>query len=200
MQVPLLALVGTLAAFCWSQERGFVEGQGPHRPAGSTAVVESLPRGLTCRRGVSQIVPNRYGRDSPEYDPAEPAIVLPYGSEERAEWKPIPQWRGEKTYHPCKKLQDDKYRQWYHFDAEGKTLGHLAKAVARTIEGLDSPLYDPARDKTPRATGRVGESGESLPRAGGCETSERHTAMPGQQDVGAYAIVTNCERVRNLRF
>ena len=24
--------------------------------------------------------------------------------------------------------QDDKYRQWYHFDAEGKTLGHLAKA------------------------------------------------------------------------
>ena len=21
------------------------------------------------------------------------------------EWRPIPQWRGEKTFHPCKKLQ-----------------------------------------------------------------------------------------------
>lgn len=160
-QVPLVALVGTLAAYCcWSQESGFVGTQGPHRPAGSTAIVDNLPRGLTCRRGISQITPNRYGRDSPEYDPAEPAIMLPYGSDKRAEWRPIPQWRGEKTFHPCKKLQDDQYRQWYHFDAEGKTLGHLAKAVAATLEGTDSPLYDPIRD------------------------------------VGAYAIVTNCERIR----
>ena len=71
-------------------------------------------------------------------DPAEPAIMLPYGSDKRAdsssdscfamwirimigvmlivrlrcmcrllaeEWRPVPQWRGEKTFHPCKKLQ-----------------------------------------------------------------------------------------------
>lgn len=25
-------------------------------------------------------------------------------------------------------LEDDEFRQWYHFDAEKKTLGHLAKA------------------------------------------------------------------------
>lgn len=150
-----LAFLAVLAAWNWSE--AFV--QSPPRPAGSV-IVEKLPRGLTCRRGLAQIIPDRYARNSPEYEPAEPAIVLPYGSRELKEWNPIPQWRGEKTYHPCKELQDDKHRQWYHFDAEKKTLGHLAKAVALVLQGKESPLYDPTRD------------------------------------VGAYAIVTNCERIR----
>lgn len=153
----ILACVVVLA-LCWNWSEAFVHSL--QRPAGSVVVAEKLPRGLTCRRGIAQIAPDRYARDSPEYEPAEPAIILPYGSSELEEWNPMPQWRGEKTYHPSKDMQDDTFRQWYHFDAEKKTLGHLAKAIALVLQGKESPLYDPIRD------------------------------------VGAYAIVTNCERVR----
>eukprot|EP00435_Cladocopium_sp_Y103_P056513 s1024_g19.t1 len=151
----ILACVAVLA-LCWNWSEAFVHSL--QRPAGSVVVAEKLPRGLTCRRGIAQIAPDRYARDSPEYEPAEPAIILPYGSNELEEWNPMPQWRGEKTYHPSKDMQDDTFRQWYHFDAEKKTLGHLAKAIALVLQGKESPLYDPIRD------------------------------------VGAYAVVTNCER------
>lgn len=104
------------------------------RPAGSVAVVEKLPRGMVCRAA--------------------------YGDSDREEWSPLPQWRGEKTYHPNADLQADENRQWYHFDAEGKVLGHLAQAIAAVLRGKDNPLYDPIRD------------------------------------VGAFVIVTNCEKVR----
>eukprot|EP00930_Biecheleria_cincta_P087670 TRINITY_DN76904_c0_g1_i1.p1 TRINITY_DN76904_c0_g1~~TRINITY_DN76904_c0_g1_i1.p1 ORF type:complete len:406 (+),score=56.72 TRINITY_DN76904_c0_g1_i1:49-1218(+) len=91
--------------------------------------------------------------------PAQPAKILPYGSRKREEWNPITQWEGEKIYHPVK-LQDDKYRQWYHFNADGKSLNKLAVAISYVLRGKLSVLYDP-----------------------GC-------------DVGAFAVVTNCERVR----
>lgn len=110
--------------------------------------------------GATMRKPKAYGKNSKEWEDAVPAVILPYGSKEREEWDPIPQWRGEKTYHPSKDLQSDDLRQWYHFNAEGKTLGHLAQAIATTLRGKWNPLYDPTRD------------------------------------VGAYAIVTNCERVR----
>lgn len=108
---------------------------GPTRFAGHFVEVDELPRGAVCRAA--------YGDQS-----------------ERPEWDPLPQWRGEKSYHPTRELQADENRQWYHFDAEGKSLGHLAQAIALTMRGKDSPLYDPIRD------------------------------------VGAFVVVTNCEKVR----
>lgn len=110
--------------------------------------------------GATMRKPSVFGKRSNEWADAVPAEILPYGSRQREDWDPIPQWRGEKTYHPSKDLQNDELRQWYHFNAEGKTLGHLAQAIATTLRGKWNPLYDPTRD------------------------------------VGAYAIVTNCERVR----
>jgi len=96
-----------------------------------------------------------------EFDePAEPAKILPYGSEERKAWNPIMSWRGEKVYHPSLELQDDKYRQWYHFNADGKCLQSLAVAIYGALYGKFSTIFDP------------------------------------KYDVGAFAIVTNCERVR----
>ena len=80
-QAILVALVALLAAL-WSSV-SFVEPLT--RPAGSVVTAETLPRGLTCRRGVAQIHPDRYARDSPEYEPAEPAIILPYGSSDLKE-------------------------------------------------------------------------------------------------------------------
>eukprot|EP00931_Biecheleriopsis_adriatica_P032858 TRINITY_DN1911_c0_g1_i4.p1 TRINITY_DN1911_c0_g1~~TRINITY_DN1911_c0_g1_i4.p1 ORF type:complete len:434 (-),score=106.64 TRINITY_DN1911_c0_g1_i4:89-1342(-) len=158
-----LAAAALVAVWSWGGEGdAFVQGIGPERPAGSTVVVEKLPRGLTCMNsGATMRKPIAYRRKrNSEWDDAKPAVILPYGSEEREEWDPIPQWRGEKTYHPSKELQNDDHRQWFHFDAEGKTLGHLAQAIATTLRGKWNPLWDPTRD------------------------------------VGAYAIVTNCERVR----
>lgn len=93
-------------------------------------------------------------------EPAEPAKILPYGSKERKAWLPIGQWQGEGMYHPSRKLMDDKYRQWYHFNADGKSLQKLAIAISYVLRGKMSVLFDP------------------------------------RKDVGAYAIVTNCERVR----
>lgn len=153
----VLACVAVLAV-CWNWNQAFVE--SPQHPAGKAVIVEKLPRGLTCRRGIAQIAPDRYSRDGPEYEPAKPAIIKPYASPDLKEWKPLPQWRGEKTYHPSYRMQEDQYRQWYHLDAEKKTLGHLAKAVALLLEGKESPLYDTIRD------------------------------------VGAFVVVTNCERIR----
>jgi len=108
------------------------------RPAGHFVVVENLPRGMTCRAAGGE-----YAMDKA-----------------REEWAPYPQWRGERSYSPSKELQADSNRQWYHFDAEGKTLGHLCQAIALTLRGKYSPLYDPTRD------------------------------------VGAFVVVTNCEKVR----
>lgn len=61
---PFQALLLALAALAifWTSE-SFVE---PQRPG-----VERLTRGLTCRRGVAQIHPDRYARDSPEYEPRQ---------------------------------------------------------------------------------------------------------------------------------
>jgi len=92
------------------------------RPAGHYVVIDELPRGMVCRAA--------YGARDPE----------------REEWNPLPQWRGEKSYHPSRELQSDDNRQWYHFDAEGKTLGHLAQAISQILRGKDNPLYDPIRD------------------------------------------------------
>lgn len=57
-----------------------------------------------------------------------------------------PLWRGEPTWQGHPAIQADELRQWYHFDAEGKTLGHLAHAVCDTVRGKTSTLYAPNRD------------------------------------------------------
>lgn len=90
------------------------------RAKANFVVVDELPRGLACHA---------------------------YPDPEKQEiWNPFPTWHGEKTYHASKELQSDEHRQWYHFDADGKTLGHLAQAIARTLRGKGNPLYDPIRD------------------------------------------------------
>lgn len=111
---------GHLADEAFANVAGIAE---PRRIAGHYVIVEpdQVPRGLVCREA--------YGEQG-----------------EREEWNPLPQWRGEKSYHPMRELQADGNRQWYHFDAEGKSLGHLAQAIALTLRGKDSPLYDPIRD------------------------------------------------------
>mmetsp|Transcript_72617 Transcript_72617/g.200362 ORF Transcript_72617/g.200362 Transcript_72617/m.200362 type:complete len:362 (-) Transcript_72617:69-1154(-) len=136
-RLAVLGAVGVAALVTWHSlgAAAFVGVPQQHRPAGHVVVVEHLPRGAVCRAA--------YGEDN-----------------DRREWNPFPQWRGEKTFHPNKALQADENRQWYHFNAEGKVLGHLAQVVAHTLRGKDSPLYDPTRD------------------------------------VGAFVVVTNCEKVR----
>ena len=37
-------------------------------------------------------------------------------------------------------------REWYHIDAEGKTLGRLAATVAELLRGKGKPSFDPAVD------------------------------------------------------
>jgi len=123
------------AAALWRGRETFTGGTLAHRPAGSVIVVDELPSGVACRA---------YGDKDPE----------------RPEWLPYEQWRGEKTWHPSKELQADKHRPWWHFDAEGKQLGPLARRISHIIRGKDNPLYDPIAD------------------------------------VGAFVIVTNCEKVR----
>lgn len=37
-------------------------------------------------------------------------------------------------------------REWYHIDAEGKTLGRLAGAIADLLRGKGKPIFSPAVD------------------------------------------------------
>lgn len=37
-------------------------------------------------------------------------------------------------------------RKWYLIDAEGKTLGHLASAIATILRGKNKPIYTPHVD------------------------------------------------------
>lgn len=132
--LALAAAAGFAAVAAWNGLEAFTGAPAQLRPAGGFTVVEKPPPGMVCRAA--------------------------YGGRQREDWNPIPQWRGEKTYHPNRELQADANRQWYHFDAEGKVLGHFAQAVAATLRGKDNPLYDPTRD------------------------------------IGAFVIVTNCEKIR----
>lgn len=131
-------LAAAAATFFGADTSGeaFAGSRTPFQLGNGHVTMEELPRGFTCRAAYGDIV------------------------HQRQEWNPLPQWRGEKSYHPNRDLQADENRQWYHFDAEGKILGRLAQAIAATLRGKDSPLYDPIRD------------------------------------VGAFVIVTNCEKVR----
>jgi len=154
----------------WSGLEVFVNGI-PDRLAGNYLIVDTLPQGLTCQCAEKPVYPQ--GRLTPptprrprktvlqEYTAGyglEPGFgVAPNGGET---WNPYQTWRGEKTYHPWGEIQADKYRQWYHFDAEGKVLGRLAQVLAFHLRGKDSPLFD-------------------------------HT-----KDIGAFVVVTNCEKVR----
>jgi len=143
----IAALAVTLAAFHGLRAFAGVT-QPRHRPAGQFVVVENLPKGMTCRAMPESSLGLWTGREN-------------YGiKDERTDWDPIPRWQGEKTYFPSRPLQADENRQWYHFDAEGKELGWIGRAIARVLIGQDNPLYAPSAD------------------------------------VGAFAVVTNCEKVR----
>eukprot|EP00929_Paragymnodinium_shiwhaense_P096091 TRINITY_DN5758_c0_g1_i3.p1 TRINITY_DN5758_c0_g1~~TRINITY_DN5758_c0_g1_i3.p1 ORF type:complete len:375 (+),score=101.13 TRINITY_DN5758_c0_g1_i3:56-1180(+) len=140
--VAVAALAAVAACQFGGQETftGLTAGGRYDRPAGHYVVMDKLPKNLVCREA---------------YD------IEKYGEKgERKTWFPKTQWRGEASYQAPRTLQADSLRQWYHFDAEGKTLGHLAQAIATTLRGKDSPLYHPA------------------------------------SDVGAFVVVTNCEKVR----
>mmetsp|Transcript_26313 Transcript_26313/g.61380 ORF Transcript_26313/g.61380 Transcript_26313/m.61380 type:complete len:356 (-) Transcript_26313:112-1179(-) len=134
-RLAALIAIGIAAFAAWRSSEAFTASVPQNRPAGHSVTVEKLPRGVVCRAAADD-----------DWIPKT--------------WNPITQWRGEKSWHPSKRMQADENRQWYHFDAEGKTLGHLSQAIAATLRGKHSPLYDP-----------VG-------------------------DVGAFVVVTNCEKVR----
>lgn len=135
--------VGVLAAVAVSShlngQEAFTGLSAGASKAGPFMISETEPRGMVCREAYGE-------REDPE--------------DGRWEWDPLVQWRGEKSFHPIRKLQADSNRQWYHFDAEGKTLGHLSQHISNTLRGKHSPLYDPIAD------------------------------------VGAFVVVTNCEKVR----
>lgn len=134
-RLALLTGLGMAAGALWRGGATFAGGALAHRPAGGVIIVDELPSGVACRA---------YGDKIPN----------------RRQWIPETSWRGEKTYKPPRTLQADELRQWWHFDAEGKTLEDLGKAIAWKLRGRDNVLY-----------------------------------FPGD-DVGGYAIVTNCEKVR----
>jgi len=120
-QAGALCAIGAAAAFAVLNGNEAFTGIRMSRPAGQFIVTDTPPEGMVCRPAYG----DRSGRE---------------------EWNPLPQWRGEKSYHANKQLQADENRQWYHFDAEGKVLGHLAQAIMNVLRGKDSPLYDPIRD------------------------------------------------------
>lgn len=81
-----------------------------------------------------------------------------------------------KTYHP--KIKEVK-RLWYHIDAEGKTLGRLAGAVADILRGKHKPIFSPSLD-----TGdfvivtnaeKIAVTGQKLTK----KTFVHHTGYPG---------------------
>lgn len=108
-----------------TSEDAFTSSRTPFRLGAGYVEMDELPQGLTCRAS--------YG-----------GIETATGN--KPKWNPIAQWRGEKSYHASRELQQDKYRQWYHFDAEGKVLGRLAQEIANVLRGKHSRLYDPIRD------------------------------------------------------
>ncbi|CAE8680418.1 unnamed protein product, partial [Polarella glacialis] len=91
-QASACALLAAVCATAWSwnvEAEAFVSGVPVDRPAGHSVIVSKLPEGMTClaaRGGEAQLIP--YGE-----------------TRERQEWDPIPQWRGEKSFHPSKELQ-----------------------------------------------------------------------------------------------
>lgn len=117
-------LAAAAATFFGADTRGeaFTGSRTPFQLGNGYVTMEELPRGLTCKATYGEIVATR------------------------EEWNPLPQWRGEKSYHPNKDLQADENRMWVHFDAEGKVLGRLAQAIAYVLRGKESPLYDPIKD------------------------------------------------------
>jgi len=82
------------------------------------------------------------------------------GETDRPKWNPYVDWRGERNYHAKPFVMADSRRQWYHLDADGKVLGHLANQIVKLLMGKESPLY---------ADG---------------------------SDIGAFVVVTNCEKIR----
>lgn len=147
------ALGGTLAAF--HGLNAFAGVSQPHyRPAGQYMVVEKLPKGMVCNALPSTTFGKWTGAE--EYK-------IEYGdTETRQTWDPVPRWQGESMYMSQRKLQADEHRQWYHLDAEGKSLNQISMHIARILRGKDSPLYE---------------------------------GIDGA-DLGAFVVVTNCEKVR----
>lgn len=69
-----------------------------------------------------------------------------YGDLDREEWLTYPKVQGERTWQPTSELMNDENRAWFVFDADGKSLGHLASAIAETLKGKSSPLITARTD------------------------------------------------------
>lgn len=138
----------------WTSDEAFVNSLAQRTsPAGSYLVVNELPRGMTCRCGQIK-KPAAWEKYRIHLSEDK------YPSENRPAYQIDSKWQGEKPFAPPREMEADKFRQWYHFDAEGKTLGILARHIAKTLRGKLSPYYDPCKD------------------------------------IGAFVVVTNCEKVR----
>eukprot|EP00933_Yihiella_yeosuensis_P030175 TRINITY_DN2383_c0_g2_i1.p1 TRINITY_DN2383_c0_g2~~TRINITY_DN2383_c0_g2_i1.p1 ORF type:complete len:415 (+),score=88.48 TRINITY_DN2383_c0_g2_i1:95-1339(+) len=166
--VSLAALGAVAFSVSWAisaeeeEETAFVTGVSANRLAGHTIVVEELPRGLTCRQGGRTTKGRVRGTGGKRMEGsiygaghmyARKAEVLQslyddekFTSAQRPEWLPYQGWKGEQLWHPSKMLQDDRNRPWFHFNAEGKTLGHFAREVSMCLRGKHNPLIDPVGD------------------------------------------------------
>ncbi|MGC4191850.1 MAG: 50S ribosomal protein L13 [Thermomicrobiales bacterium] len=83
---------------------------------------------------------------------------------------------GQKTY--SAKPSEVK-RTWYVVDAEGKTLGRLASAIAHTLRGKHKPIYTPHVDTGDYV---IVVNAEKVKVTGGKEADKmyyRHSGYPG---------------------
>lgn len=81
-----------------------------------------------------------------------------------------------RTYSPKK---GEVTRQWYVVDAEGKTLGRLASAIAQTLRGKHKPVYAPHMDMGDYV---IVVNADKVAVTGNKETEKfyyRHSGYPG---------------------
>jgi len=131
------AVVGACLLFVSSWDGAFAPGR-----LSSAGRAGAPPRARVIRNGLS-------GRERAGWGITgmEPLRETSYSNADKPsfdtlDWKPYTNFRGETSYRPTKENQADDLRRWYLFDAAGKTLGHLAVAIALVLRGKDSTLYD----------------------------------------------------------
>jgi large subunit ribosomal protein L13 len=135
----------------WTGSEVFAGGSMLERPAGQFFISEKPPEGMTCmnaaKRGMDS---GRGARHSPyamiwqkNYEHGTGVMTEPewFEDEKNREWMPTTKETGEETFRPTSAMQADVNRRWYHFDAEGKDLEHLAKEIALTLNGYNSVYY-----------------------------------------------------------
>lgn len=136
----------------WTSSEVFAGGSMLERPAGQFIISEKPPEGMTCMNVAAKrkFDSGKGARHSPHamiwqkhYKHGTGVMTEPewFEDEKNREWFPTTSETGEETFRPGKAMQADINRRWYHFDAEGKNLDHLAKEIAIILTGQNSVYY-----------------------------------------------------------